>query len=94
MPLAHRIAAHKSWANTPNWTARTANARNALEKKFLEEADGDPKRAESLRKAFYLELAMKSANARRRRRDAERASRQDVINALLRDMDGGGGHAA
>lgn len=83
MPLAQKIAAHKSWANTPNRNARTANARNALEKKFLAEADGDPKRAASLRKAFYLELAQKSANARKRRREIQNAARQDRITALL-----------
>lgn len=94
MPLAHQIAAHKSWANTPNRTARTANARNALENKFLSEAGGDPKRAESLRKAYYLELALKSAKARKRRRETERATRQDIINALLRDMDGSDDNAA
>jgi len=44
---------HKSWTNTVDRTARTANARNALEDKFLREADGDPKRAENIRKAHY-----------------------------------------
>jgi hypothetical protein len=90
MPLAHQIAAYKSWANTPNRTARTANARNALDNKFLAEADGDPKRAEAARKAYYLELALKSAKARKRRRETEKAARQDRIAALLR---AGGGAA-
>jgi hypothetical protein len=52
---------------TPDRTARTANARRALEQKFLEEAGGDPQRAESLRKTFYARLALKSAQARSRR---------------------------
>jgi membrane protein involved in colicin uptake len=94
MPLAHQIAAYKSWANTPNRSARTAKARNALEQKFLAEAGGDPQRAEAARKAYYLELALKSAKARQRRRETERAARQDIINALLRDLDGGGGNVA
>ena len=51
-------------------TARTAKARKALEDKFLAEADGDPVRAESLRKAYYARLALKSAQARRRRAGA------------------------
>jgi hypothetical protein len=88
MPLTHQIAAHKSWANTPDRTKRTANARNALENKFLAEADGDPKRAASLRKAYYLELAQKSAKARQRRRAIKEAARQDRITALL-ETDGG-----
>jgi hypothetical protein len=64
--LKAKIAAHTSWANTVDRTARTANARRALEDKFLAEADGDPKRAESLRRAYYSRLALKSAQARRR----------------------------
>jgi hypothetical protein len=65
--LQAKIAAHTSWANTHNRTARTANARKALEEKFLAEADGDPKRAASLRRGYYSRLALKSAQARRRR---------------------------
>jgi hypothetical protein len=62
-----KIAAHTSWANTRDRTARTANARKAAEDKFLKQADGDPQRAESLRKAYFARLALKSAQARRRR---------------------------
>jgi hypothetical protein len=65
--LQARVAAHQSWANTEDRTARTANARRAFEDKFLEEADGDPKRSEHLRKAYFARLALKSAQARRRR---------------------------
>ena len=68
-----RANAHKSSGLTPDRTARTTNARKVLEDKLLEEADGDPKRAESLRKAFYLGLAIKSAEARRRRRGGDAA---------------------
>lgn len=60
------IAAHQSWAHTTNRTARTAPARAALDAKFLAEAGGDPQRAESLRKAYFKRLALKSAQARRR----------------------------
>lgn len=65
--LQARIAAHESWGRTPDRTARTANARRAFEDKFLEDAGGDPKRAQSLRRAYYARLALKSAQARRRR---------------------------
>lgn len=64
-----KFGAHMSWANTKDRTARTAPARRALEQKFLDQAGGDPKRAESLRKAYYTRLALKSAQARRARRD-------------------------
>ena len=83
MPLAHQIAAHKSWAKTIDRTARTSKARNALENKFLAEADGDPQRAASLRKAHYLELALKSAEARKRRREIKDAAHRDRIAGLL-----------
>ena len=48
-----RIGAHVSWANTKDRAARTAPARAALAQKFLDAADGDPVRAEHLRKAHY-----------------------------------------
>jgi hypothetical protein len=68
--LQGRIAAHQSWANTENRTARTANARAAMWQKFLAEANGDPVRAEHLRRAFYGRLALKSAQARRKIKQA------------------------
>lgn len=61
-----QIAAHTSWAKTIDRPARTANARAAVEAKFLEEADGDPVRAAHLRKAYFQRLALRSAQARRR----------------------------
>ncbi|WGY03716.1 hypothetical protein QI633_08110 [Nocardioides sp. QY071] len=69
--LAAQSAAHESWARTENWPARTAPARAAFEAKFLEQADGDPVRAASLRKAYYMRLALKSAKARAQRRLAD-----------------------
>ena len=66
--LIARIAAHESWANTTNRSARTAPARAALDRKFLEEAGGDPVRAAHLRSAWYARLALKSAQARRKGR--------------------------
>lgn len=71
LSIAGRIGAHTSWANTTNRTARTAPARAALDKKFLDQADGDPVRAEHLRKAYFQRLALKSAQARRSRRGGE-----------------------
>jgi len=71
MSLRGQIAAHESWAKTPDRSARTAKARKALDDKFLVEADGDPTRAEHLRKAYYARLALKSAQARRRRSELD-----------------------
>jgi hypothetical protein len=59
-------AAHISWAYTEDRTARTAPARAAFDAKFLDQAGGDPIRAYHLRKAHYLGLALKSAQARRK----------------------------
>jgi hypothetical protein len=69
--LIGAIGAHVSWAHTPDRTARTAPARAALDAKFLAAADGDPVRAEHLRKAHFKRLALKSAQARRKATPAE-----------------------
>jgi hypothetical protein len=65
--LRGKLAAETSWANTQDRSARTAGARRALEAKFLEQAGGDPKRAEHLRRAHYARMQLKSAQARRKR---------------------------
>ena len=65
--LLGRIGAHTSWANTTDRSARTAPARAARDQKFLDAADGDPVRAEHLRKAHFQRMALKSAEARRRK---------------------------
>jgi hypothetical protein len=88
--LQATAAAHLSWGRTTDRTARTANARSAFENKFLAEADGDPKRAESLSKAYYAQLAVKSAKARRRRG----GDRRTIIDGRLAELDGGGDSAA
>ena len=71
-----RLGAHTSWANTEDRSERTAPARRALEAKFLDQADGDPVRAEHIRKAYYQRLALKSAQARRQRSISRRAVQQ------------------
>lgn len=76
-PLSARVGAHMSWAATRDRVARTAPARDALRRKFVERARellGDDateeqvrQSAESLRKAHYADLARRSAEARRKR---------------------------
>ena len=68
-----RIGAHSKWSQCEDRTAATAPARAALEQKFHDDAGGDPKRAASLRKAYYTRLAMKSAAARRARKGVSAA---------------------
>lgn len=72
--LRSQIAAHESWARTPDRSARTANARKAMLEKFAHQVDPDgtlppaerAKRAESLRRAHFKRLALKSVQARHR----------------------------
>lgn len=73
--LRARLAAHESWANTSDRSARTAPARQAARDRFIRlarERYGDlplaelQKRAEHLRKAHYTRMAIASAEARRR----------------------------
>ena len=70
LSLAGRVAAHASWAQTPDRAARTAPARDALAAKFLDQAGGDPRRADHLRKAYFARLALKSAQSRRKARES------------------------
>ena len=46
-----QLGVQTSWANTEDRSARTAKARAAMWQKFLDQAGGDPVRADHLRKA-------------------------------------------
>lgn len=75
------IGAEESWKNTENRSARTEPARKAALERFEREVDPDgeltpaerAKRAEHARKAYFARLALKSAQARRRRRGGDAA---------------------
>lgn len=84
--LSAQIAAHESWAQTENRSARTSAARHALDAKFLADAGGDPVRAESLRSAYYKRLALKSAISRRRARESTEAA--EAAEAELSELGG------
>ncbi|HSS25788.1 MAG TPA: hypothetical protein VLL82_15625 [Mycobacterium sp.] len=73
LSLARSMAAHESWGKTPDRAARTANARRAADERFLAQADGDPLRAESLRKAHYKRIQLKSIAARKAKAAARQA---------------------
>jgi hypothetical protein len=82
-----RIAAFTSWSHTEDRSARTAPARAALEEKFLREAGGDPKRAEAARRAYYLRLGRKSAQARRKAKEGAATARADAeLDAIMRPI--------
>jgi len=90
-----RIAACESWARTPDRSARTAPARAALMARF--ETDVDPartlppaeraRRAESLRKAHFARLALKSAQSRRKSKAL--AAQADSADSELARLGGG-----
>lgn len=93
--LAAQIAAHESWAQTEDRSARTAPARSAMLAKFEQQADPEGKllpaerarRAEHLRKAHFQRLALKSAQSRRRAKEATEAARS--AEAELRQIQAG-----
>jgi hypothetical protein len=72
--LEAQIAAHQSWAKTPDRSARTAPARRAMLARFEKLVDPDGvmpeaarlEMAESARKAHYRKMALKSAKVRAR----------------------------
>lgn len=75
--LRARLAAHMSWANAADRSARTERAREAAAERFEKKAremhpDATDREivtvAESLRKAYYTGLGLRSAQARRRKR--------------------------
>ena len=84
LALRGRIGAHISWANTTDRAARTAPARAGFHQRFMDRADGDPVRAEHLRKAHFAQLALKSAAARRKAKGltAEAEAAESELDAL------------
>jgi hypothetical protein len=92
--LNAQIAAHESWARTTDRAARTAKARAALEDRFLTEAGGDPVKAKSLRSAFFARMQLKSAQSRRKAKEAR--AEADRYEAMAEEAEtelnaGGGG---
>lgn len=80
--MARRVAAYTSWANTVDPTKRTAPGRTAALARFERQVDPDgtmpaperARRAEAAKKAYFLNLARLSAQARRRRKDGKAAA--------------------
>ncbi len=76
--LAGTKGAYNRWAREPDRRAATAPARRAFQERFEREVDPtgelDPKerakRAECARKAYYADLALRSVQARQRKRGA------------------------
>ena len=73
--LIGRMAAHRRWAFEPDRKAATAPARAGMDKHFEDQVDPDrtltpgerAKRVANLKSAYFSEIGLKSAQARRRR---------------------------
>lgn len=87
-----RLASYRSWANTADRSARTANARKASHERFLVQArqmhpDASDEQvaqaAEMLRRAHFTELSQRSAQARRIRREEKQREKQRRIEEQL-----------
>lgn len=99
-----RLAAHKSWSNTPDRASRTAAARRASHHtRFVEKArelhpDATEAQIEtvaaSLRKAHYTELALRSAQARRIKSQAAKDAQRKKQAAELAEYEAGKTDAA
>lgn len=71
--LRARLASHCSWAGTEDRSARTAPARrkSPVSRAYWDEQyPNDPQAAESAHKAHMTRLALRSSQARARRRGA------------------------
>jgi hypothetical protein len=74
--LNKRIAAHVSWSRTPDRAARTRPARDSFLARFERQVDPDNtlppeqrrQRAEHARRAYMLQLAKRSVQARKQAR--------------------------
>lgn len=84
--MISRVGAAASWAATPDPAARTAPARQAAVDRFRRQIDAEypdvpevrrADMAEHARKAYFLKLALKSAQARRARSGRAPSSTKD-----------------
>lgn len=93
--LRARLAAHTRWAHESDPAAATAKARQAFMHRFEREVDPDggldpaerARRAESARQAYFSRLALKSAQARRRAKEA--TADAEAAEAELEELGGG-----
>jgi hypothetical protein len=96
--LIAQIAAHEKWAATDDRTAATAAARAAFTDRFEREVDPDgqldpaerARSAESKRRAHFRRLALKSAQSRRKAREAIAVAEvaESELDSLGGDLNG------
>lgn len=91
--LHAKHAAHISWANASDPSERTAPARATFNRRFEDQVDPNrelpeaerARRAESLRRAYFTKLALRSAKSRRANARTARSAAidTDVDNAMV-----------
>ena len=101
--LAAKVAAHASWAQTPDRSARTAKARAAAWARFEHQVDPDGGtappgerrvRAEHARKEHLARISLRSAKVRRLRAELaqpEQAAAANVEDLFTAEADAGAG---
>ena len=95
--LAGQIGAAVKWSRVKDYTAATAPARAGFERRFEREVDPDgtlppaqrQRMAEHARRAYFLRLAAKSAQARK-----ARARANDLEAAVVAELESAAGGAA
>ena len=100
--LRSQIAANESWAHTDDRPARTRNGRQAFLDAFEKQVDPDgvlppaerAKRAENLRRAHMQRLALRSAQSRRRAKEARAEADRLEHDAATAEAELGRGGAA
>lgn len=100
--LAASIAANTRWAHEPDRAAATLPAREAFNRRFEDEVDPDrqlspqerARRAESARKAYFMRLALKSAQSRRKAKAAPAQTAEAAETELTALGGDPGGEAA
>jgi hypothetical protein len=86
---AQQANVHESWARTDDRAERTAKARATFEAKILEQAGGDPVKAEHLRKAYFYRLKAKSLKARRKASEMRALIEAQEAEEELEQLGGG-----
>jgi hypothetical protein len=91
--LQARLAAHHSWANTPDRAARTSKGRRAFFDRFVQQArkkygelppDELARRADHLMRAHFASLALRSAKVRAKRAAARTTARRTTARRTRR----------
>jgi hypothetical protein len=71
-PLQHSEASLRSWANTIDRRERASHGARAHFQKFLDQYDGDEKRARAAWRAHFKHIARMSIKARKAKADKSR----------------------